>query len=472
MAIQGLSRWCAGILVAGTFWLGNRPCSAAEVPAAGGKVSPAPAVRVPTDAHLQPIPDSSQSGPAEIPNSMHPDQGAVPPSADDDCLSFCGTPLCSPPGRFWARADALMWWTNGTKLPPLVTTSPQDTPVSQAGVLPAATILYGDQTIADDARGGVRTTLGMWLDRCHIWDLEFDFFILGQRDNSYDSGLSTGNPILTRPFFNVQTNADASELVAYPGIASGSVSVGASSSFYSTGAMLSYNLCSCDSCASCDSCNDGCGETGSAAPLLYCCRTDLLVGLRYYNFSDSLTVHENPTLLAQTPTRSTLAAYDIHDNFTAKNEFYGSEIGLRTEIYRGRWSLGILTKVALGNTHETVTINGQTVITPTGQAPMTYNTGILASGSNSGTYQRDEFTVIPQLGLELGFQVNCHWRAYLGYDLLYWACVQKAADQIDLDLDPRNFPPPTTGGLSFPVYPHQQSSFWAQGIHLGGEFRF
>jgi hypothetical protein len=26
--------------------------------------------------------------------------------------------------------------------------------------------------------------------------------------------------------------------------------------------------------------------------------------------------------------------------------------------------------------------------------------------------------------------------------------------------------------LSFPVYPHHQSSFWAQGVSLGAEFRF
>ena len=142
-------------------------------------------------------------------------------------MNFCGTPLCSPPGRFWLRADALIWWTNGTKLPPLVTTSPQGTPVEQAGVLPGATVLYGGQTIGDDGHGGVRTTIGMWLDCCHRWDLEFDYFMLGQQDNNYNSGFSTGNPILARPFFNVQTNALASELVAYTDQVEGTATVGA-----------------------------------------------------------------------------------------------------------------------------------------------------------------------------------------------------------------------------------------------------
>ena len=85
---------------------------------------------------------------------------------------------------------------------------------------------------------------------------------------------------------------------------------------------------------------------------------------------------------------------------------------------------------------------------------------MLAGGTNSGTYQRDEFTVIPQLGLELGYQVNCHWRAYIGYNLLYWGSVARAADQIDLNVDPRNFPPITQPGLPFPQFPGKTDSFW------------
>ena len=399
-------------------------------------------------------------------------QESAPAADGGDCLSFCGTPICSPPGRFWFRTDALIWWTNGTKLPPLVTTSPQGTPVSQAGVLgnSSTTILYGDQTIGDDGRGGVRATMGMWLDCCHRWDLEFDYFTLGGQDNNYDSGFSTGDPILARPFFNVQTNALASELVAYPNQVEGTATVGSTNNFYSVGADLSYNLCSCDCCGSCDSCEASCGGESCGPPLLHCCRTDLLVGLRYYNLTDFLGVTENLQVTQTGPTNGT--QYLIQDNFAAKNEFYGSEIGLRTEIYRGRWSVSIMTKLALGNTHETVTIDGQTTITPPTGSATTYNSGILAGPTNSGVYQRDEFTVIPQLGMELGYQVSCHLRAYLGYDLLYWACVAKAADQIDLNLDPRNFPPQQSGGLPFPEYPGRQSSFSAQGVHLGAELRF
>lgn len=92
---------------------------------------------------------------------------------DDSGCSYCGVPLCSPPGRFWIRADWLMWWTNGEHLPPLVTSSPQGTPQGQAGVLgqPGTTILFGNSTVYDDgvlecglplADGWMPVTAGAW----------------------------------------------------------------------------------------------------------------------------------------------------------------------------------------------------------------------------------------------------------------------------------------------------------------------
>lgn len=80
-------------------------------------------------------------------------------------------------------------------------------------------------------------------------------------------------------------------------------------------------------------------------------------------------------------------------------------------------------------------------VTAPSQPTQTYDADTLAVGSNSGIHQSDAFTMIPQLGIELGYQVNCNWRAYVGYNILYWDRVSRAASQIDLNLDPRNFPP-------------------------------
>lgn len=424
---------------------------------------------------LQPIPEPPASV-GQVPAGGQFAQGSATFETDEGA-EFCGLPVCSPPGRFWLRGDYLMWWTNGQRLPSLVTTSPQGTARADAGVLgkSGTTILYGDRTINDDGRSGVRTTIGTWLDACHTWDLEFDYFTLGERSSTYNSGLSTGNPILARPFYNVWSNppdnvvGQASQLVAFTNVVEGTVDVNAKNYFQSAGASLSYNLCSCNACCDpCNSCDNPCTEA-CGPPLLYCCRADLIVGLRYYNLSDFVGIHES---LRMTEASVAGTTFDIHDYFRARNDFYGSEIGLRNRIYRGRWSLDILTKMAIGNNHQTVTINGQTVVTAPNQTSQTYNAGILASGPNSGVYQRDTFTIIPQLGLELGYQWDCHWRSYVGYDLLYWGSVVQAGEQIDLNVDPRNIPPVQAGGLPFPAFPGRTTSFWAHGVNVGAEFRF
>ncbi|NLF10134.1 MAG: BBP7 family outer membrane beta-barrel protein [Pirellulaceae bacterium] len=164
--------------------------------------------------------------------------------------------------------------------------------------------------------------------------------------------------------------------------------------------------------------------------------------------------------------------FQIDDNFRARNDFHGSEIGLRNRIYRGRWSLEILTKIAIGNNHQVVFIDGQTIVTPVNQPTEVRDGGVFAVRSNEGTYTRDCFTMIPQLGVELGYQVNENWRAYIGYNLLYWGEVIHAAEQIDLNVDPRNIPVVQDPATPFPAFPGKTSSFWAQGFNLGLELRF
>lgn len=431
-----------------TVWLGVGHCAAADADP------------------LQPIPEqpgAMAQTPATGQPQASPFRDETSACANGDCEDFCGMPLCSPPGRYWLRADYLMWWTSGTQLPPLVT---------NGALSPTTTIFYGNETIANDVRSGVRTTIGMWLDPCHVWNLEFDYLTLGERANNFSMG-SNGSQAIYRPFFDVQTNAQSQEAVSVSGVVAGTVSVDAKEYFQSAGVLVSYHLCGGDMCGgACDSCGDACGSTCADAcdvPKLYCCRTDLLAGFRYYGLSDSIGIHEDLTQLT-----APNALIDVRDNFSARNEFFGSEIGLRNQIYRGRWSLEILTKIAIGNTHQTVDINGQTTVTVPGQGTNVYDAGVLAVGSNSGTYHRDVFTVIPQLGLELGYQVNCHWRAYAGYNLMYWGSVLRSAEQIDLNVDPRNFPPtdPQNPGLPFPAFPGRASSFWAHGVNLGTEFRF
>jgi hypothetical protein len=406
---------------------------------------------------------------------------------DDDSAIACDLALCDPPGKVWMRADYLMWWTSGSNLPPLVTTSPNGTAPAEAGVLDATntSTIFGSQTVNSGGRSGYRTLVGMWLDPCHVWGTEFDYLNLGERSNTFDQTSLTGDPILARPFFNMQTGVQDRQLVAYANqpsqrdLATGSMWVEAKDYFQSIGVSLSYNLCSgpsydewtdsCDLGSSCATCDVSC-DTSASAPVSGTRRTDLLIGLRYYNLSDRVAMRENMRNLVN------LYTYGIQDDFSAKNNFYGGEVGLRTRFNRGCWSLDVLTKVALGNNNRTVIVAGQTDATSPNGSTRVYGAGLLADSTNGGTRVQNTFTMIPQLSLDLGYQVNCHWRAYVGYSVLYWGGVSRAADQISLFVDPRNVPSSSvynpSGALPFPQAFGATTNFWAHGINTGTEFRF
>ena len=113
--------------------------------------------------------------------------------------------------------------------------------------------------------------------------------------------------------------------------------------------------------------------------------------------------------------------------------FQGGEIGLAFQTRQGRWSLDLAPKLGLGNTRETVAINGATIFTSsTGQASLLQpQGGLLTQKLNIGEYQRDVFSVVPQFNLKLGYQLTPCLRVTTGYDFIYWSRVARAGDQID-----------------------------------------
>jgi hypothetical protein len=414
--------------------------------------------QIPTPRGIGSMPSSEEAAPDPC------EEEACPEECPEECL---GIPYCGAPGRLWIRADYLMWWTSGTGLPPLVVAGPPGTPATEIPVV------YGDSTQLAGGRSGVRMTVGGWLDRCHRWGIEADWLYLSGMSNHFEQTTTQGTQV-GRPLFDLQKNELSYELADF-------VSVDADDFFDSTGFWLRYNLCCNENCGptcgSCGSCGDaGCGECeepscgscGEDCRKLYYCRTDLLAGYRYYVLGDRLTIHENLT------TTEPEAFFSITDSFRTHNEFHGAEIGISQEVRRGRFGMNIIAKMALGSTRQIAYVNGFTLqATPEGTS--TFNNGILATLPNiqGSPYTREQFTIIPQLGMELSYQLTCRLRGYVGYNIVYWSSVWRAGNQVNLFIDPRNFPPsPQPDRLPLPSFPGQNANFWAQGLNAGMEFRF
>lgn len=398
----------------------------------------------------------------------------------DDCdeTVYYGDSSCGPPSQFWMRFDYLLWWTSGSRLPPLVTTSPADQPPGVLGD-PDTQILFGDSRVNRDGRSNFRATMGYWFDCTHRFGFEGDYFDLGTESTQY-SNTSTGDPVLMRPFFNAsQAYIPSVQRIAYPvGVVPGlgevgSVNVNARDHFTSSGAALRYNLFYRSD--SCETESIGCGDAGRYdVARVRSFRLDLTSGYRYYRLGDSVQINER--IISTSPSPPSLitpgTVFELSDRFWADNEFNGGELGLIAQIHRGRWSFEFLAKMAIGGNRQTVMINGQTDITVPGNPTITHDGGLLAMPSNSGTFRGSSLVVIPQFGGEIGFRVSDRLRAYVGYNLLLWAHVGRASDQIDLNVNLTQVNSQTRVGPADPAFVFRETNFWAQGLNVGCEFCF
>lgn len=457
-----------------------------------------------SDETLQPIPARREVAAAEFVTDGGPveevwegpivDEGYAGAVLGDHVGSVCGDPscgigsctghacrtcgtTCGPSGWFWVRPEYLLWWTSGMSVPPLVTTSQAGTSREDAGVLglDSTSILYGGDEILTMAQDGFRIRFGGWLAPNQTWGWEGDYLFLGTTTENFTASSDfSGSPILARPFFNINPRVggdgaldpparEDSELVAFPGVIAGTVTVDATTELQSAGARLIWNAC-CKSYG-CNRCRNRC-NLGTYS------RVDFLMGYRYMQLDDSLVIREELTSLASTT--ADRAVFDIFDRFETKNEFHGVELGTQWQTGWRRWSLELLTRLALGNVRQTVDINGGTTITPLAGTPESFTGGLLALDSNIGSYTQDRFGMIPQLGATLGFQLTPRMRTTFGYTLLYWSNVARAGEQIDTDINPDQLPDPLSPivGPLRPEFVFRETSFWAQGMNFGVDYRW
>ena len=132
---------------------------------------------------------------------------------------------------------------------------------------------------------------------------------------------------------------------------------------------------------------------------------NLLAGYRYLELDESLTISANSNLFTTTTYTDNLgnvlatatpgSSVMVIDQFNTRNEFNGGQIGAQPQYQRGRWFIGGAAKLAVGATHEEVTVNGSTTVFPVSGAPVPPIGGNYASLDN-GRYAMDRFAVAPE----------------------------------------------------------------------------
>ncbi len=403
---------------------------------------------------LPPLLDTSRSAAAadlwaepESPADMGLE--APPAAVCASCDAACGD-WCSP--RWYGQVDMLFWWAKGNNVPALVSTSPDGTARPDAGVLgrPGTEVLHGGGSIDGNYRPGLRFVLGYWLDDCQTLGVDATWFSLGDGANSgnyYAQSVGTPlSPILARPFFNVLSGQQDSQLVAFPNVVEGDIQVATSSEMHSLSVLLRRNVW--------QECRN---------------RIDLVGGYRYFRYREGLSIHEHLNVTEPGGGVAVGTTFDILDVFSTENDFHGGELGLSTVFDRGNWSLDVLTKVALGNMHQNVNIDGVNVVAPPNQAPLPGHGGFLALSTNMGGYNRNEFAVLPELDMNLRYCVSERLSLALGYSLLWITNVQRSGDQIDVGVNVSQLPANgnTLIGDPRPAPQLADTTMWVQGINLG-----
>jgi hypothetical protein len=457
--------------------------------------------------------------PKELPEQLRvPSQQPVPagqatPAPKSEALTSNDRPVLAfddprPATASFVAADYLFWWLHRGPSPALLTTAPNNGKVGdrllggilgEQGTMP----LFTSDNLDYHTTSGMRLAAGLNLDSDRFWSLEGGGFYLPRRSINYRAaGNPDGTPLLTIPFLDAASGLQQALDVSSQDIF-GSPFLTGSISIHSDIQIWGYEL----------------------NILAHSIRTpersvELFAGFRALGLDENLTIAQNITALQDgaislqfpsvgqgQPAAGIQGYYSVptggvvtvFDSFSARNRFYGGQVGARFLWDLGRFSVDLTAKAALGVTHQEVTISGfssATVASLRTNAPLTNLTtpgGMFALQNNIGSFNQNQFTVAPEIGLNIGYAVTPWMTFRIGYSALYWSNVARPGAQIDSVLNSKLIPTggflpfqttptgglPTTPGAFVPgqeqgrpYFAFHDTAFWAHGVHVGVEFRY
>ena len=436
---------------------------------------PNPPLPAPLSPYVVQPPPVGLPGPAPAPVDAlpvpPPPPAALPPPADD---VFRPTQTASAfPFYAWARTEFLLWTIKkGSQPPPLLTTGPATADNPAALTDPTTTVLFPTGKVDYHAFEGGRWAVGTWFDPCESCGAEVTGLLLVRRSTTFSAQSDAGGaPVLGIPFIDAATGQETVNFAAFPGRFAGGVVLTSSAMVWGMEETFYGDL----------------GETtlrfdGWPFPLGDL-RTHLLGGFRYLSLEEKFDLAQPSRELAGGVADFNGAAIQtgdlevIRDDFHARSQFFGAQVGLRSEFDRGPFYAEFTGKVGLGDSHESVLVNGDTTLVPAATGvPIVAPGGFLATATNAGRLVRDRFAVVPEVGINAGYQPCPQLRLFAGYTFIYWSDVVRAADQIDRTVNLTAVPSSGTfgplTGPARPAVPFRTTDFWMQGVSFGFELRF
>ncbi len=377
-----------------------------------------------------------------------------------------------------------LWWRIGQANINTILVTTTNTPVfdTNAGQLdqPDTIVLFGPQEYSYGLLNGGRVTGGVALG--FLPPLEVSGMWINQSPTlrlfAASSDGSAGSPVLSRPFLDVSqpgpvgTGQEQVLSSGFPGLLAGDIGATASGSLWGIEANFVCNLLGSDTLS-----------------------IDLILGYRHANLSEDFNMFSRTAPVAAGVNIPFNAVNQVgfgqgfstlvFDNFSTRNQFNGGTIGVRGFV-GGRWLQGeIDLKLAIGSTSAQLNVSGESILLDPSfpvRAPVTEPGGMLAVKSNSGTFERNEFSVIPEVTGKVALQITRNLRIFSTYNVFYWSDVARPGDQLSNIIDARQIPTHVAydprvknGGPNVTVPPQPAINFrdfWGYGFGFGVEIGF
>lgn len=369
-----------------------------------------------------------------LPTESQP-QPAAAAAWEQPCV--CVMEDTRPCPRWWIGTEYLMWWLKDQDVPPgLITTGPAG-PGAGAPNVPGTTRL--DPLSYDyGTASGLRVNAGRWLGDEQRFGVEASGFLLERVASGFAVNDPTGTLVIAQPFFTTAGVGGAIP-ASLPGVFGGGVGIVTDNRFWGSEINMIHAR-----------------QTRRAG-----LSNTLLLGFRYLDLNETLRIASPAINLVPTGLGPTGTFSVFNDYWGAHNQFYGGQVGTRFEYQTGRLFINGLAKVGLGSTHQSVTTNGNFAVVPPGGPATVTGGGAYNNAANIGRITQDEFTVVPELQANVGYQLSNGIRTYVGYNFLYWSDVARPGDQIDIVTGPGR-----------PTVPMNRTDFWAHGLNFGLELRY
>ncbi|AWM41526.1 hypothetical protein GobsT_74200 [Gemmata obscuriglobus] len=349
-------------------------------------------------------------------------------------------PMVGP--QFWASGDYVLAWYTPIRTPPLIQAVPAAL-ANQSTSNGAVTLFPENNRINFGAFNGIRASVGANFEK---FGVEVGGFVL-ERQGESSSFFNNGNPVaLGQGYISAGSGLPTTLFASLPGQYSGGVSAAAQSRLW--------------------------GLDGNIRRAWYTFlfdTTDVLVGFKYLDLHESLTVY-SPSVF---PSGGVISS---SDSVRTSNRFYGGYVGINSRLGNERgFGLDLTSKSGLGGVAQRAELVGSNSFIPAGGAADIEPAGLYARGLNAGTFTRSKVAYTQDFDLKLTYNFNPWFQVSFGYSLMYMSSAIRPGGAIDAvvnDSNVRFVAQPTPSTLARPAFAWRTDGLTVNALTFGARLQY